>query len=325
MKVSTAELLIAAALLVGAGGLVFGHTRIPQSTPATAAHDYVVAAVGADLGAMRQVSTAAHYGEVQLRVCRPRFKTAQRVYQRTIPALAQGDWQRMWRKVDLLAGSEYDRLHGEVAQLGRQRFEELEATERLRLVNEPDGYEEFIYRKGVEALPLEDSRRISSAAAFRAKTDRKEFVANEGWSRLSDEDRALLGGPEALSEADTPEKLAFFDRVAVPRLDLESQAAIDGIARADVASLPMFASRHGERLLRETLESSRLARGENPAQCVFPREAAGSLFRGARARCVDFLFSPKGSGKADLRLEKAGFHWRVADVSDRFFVLIGRS
>lgn len=325
MNVSKLELLIAGVLVIGAAGLVFGHTRVPQSTPAKASADFLSAAAGADLASMREVSTPGLYGEVQLSVCRPRFKSAQRVYQKTIPGMAQGDWQRLWRKVDVLAGGEYDRLHEDVARLGRRRFEELEAMKRLELTNDRDRFAEFIYRSGVEALPLEDSRRISSTAAFRAKADRHDFVANEGWKRLSDEDRALLGDPLALSEEETPEKLAFYDRVAIPKLNEENRAAIDGISREDVAGLPLFASRHGERLLREALELTGLSASQGPGRCVFPREENGSLFRGAEAKCDSSLFSARGSGDVAIVVQKAGFKWRVAGVSDRFFNMIGRS
>lgn len=325
MTVPKFELILAGVLVVVVAGLVFGQTRVQHSSPGMASSGFLAAAAAADLGALREVSTVGHYAEVQLRVCKPRFEVAERVFEKTIPRLAQADWQGLWRKVDLLASGEYERLHKEVAQLGRRRFEELEATERMDLIGDRERYEAFVYRAGVEALPLGDSGRISSAAAFQARSDRNGFIANEGWEQLSDEDRALLGSPLALASGNTVEKLAFYDRVAMPKLEPDDREAIEGIAREDVAGLQLFAARHGERLLQQALESAGLAALGTTNRCIFPREEQGSLFRGAAATCTGFVSSARGGSEIDVNLVKLGFKWRVAGVSDKFFSVVGRS
>jgi hypothetical protein len=324
MRIPAFEIVLVTLLLAGSVAAGVMHSTTPLASPAAASEGYILALSSADLVQLKAVSSKEHYQGFLAALAKRRFESAKHVYEDVIPRLAESGWRSLWGKADAFARGPYERLHQRVESLGRQRFEALEATERMDLIRDRGRYEAYLYKAGVEALPETERRRISSSELFRQRQDRDAFIAREGWYGLTAEEQASLGSPSALSKETTPEKLAFFDRVALPRLEPESKAVISGINRDDLRSLGRFTSLHGEAIAQSSLRAAPLRPTGAGAPCRYTAEETGSLFRGGSALCNWGLAAGANSLSVNLTAVKTDSRWLVGGVSENLLTVVAR-
>src|ERR1044072_6968389 len=239
------ELAVVGVALIIAAVFVVWWSRAQFATARGTAASFEAALPAQGPPGLGAASSPDVYAAVLQQLSTSTWTRAQQVYYQVIPALAQTPWRTYHQKAYSLAYADYHRLRSRVDELGRTRVAQLGGEERVRLV-ETNGYSGYVVRAGLAALPPEERSLLGDEQSVVNGDERDVFVQSRGWALLPADDRAVLGAAEALSSEETPAKLAFYDRVAIPKLSSEDQQAIAGFARPTVASLPVFAAHHGE-------------------------------------------------------------------------------
>jgi len=226
--------------------------------------------------------------------------------------LARPRWEELRRRAETGAASDYKRLHDRVDALGREAVARLSADERLQLTEDRSKFDKFVFEEGIKALSPEDRQTIEDVEAFRTGKDFRRFVDRDAWNVLSDEDRATLGSPAALSSRLTPEKVAFLEKIGIPLLTAEQRKEIEGAPSAELPDPRAFMLKHGIPLTKVFLERASIEVRIQPANCNFPEEdTSGSLLRGRLARCT-YQMSVRGTSHSmEAALEWDAGGWRL--------------
>jgi len=182
--------------------------------------------------------------------------------------------------MEVSASREYENLHTQVRTLGDAAFRRLPGSERMALADDPNRYEDFLFRSGIDALPREVRGTISGVEAFRQRRDREDFISHEAGGALSEEDRTLAGNPKALAEEDTEEKLALLEQLGRAVLSekrrQELETRLRGATRSEVGNPAQFQQKYGEAALGDALRASGLSAAvEAPA--VYLTRGDGTL------------------------------------------------
>ena len=214
------DLVVGAALVVVAAVVFFVHRSHWEREPATVADRYVSGLRGADVEAIESSSTAAHFDALVRAASASRFQAAREVYHEVIPRIAMPGWAKLREKAERLALAEYWRLRPEIETQGRLAIAELSMEEQEALGADPELFDKFVYCAGVARLPEADQRIVGDPEVFRMLHRKADdgFVLRAAWPLFDAADQQHLGSAEALSKLETPEKLAYFDRVARPEL-----------------------------------------------------------------------------------------------------------
>lgn len=313
--------VVAATALVIAGILAHrvGVAR-PYSRPEATIEAFFAGLAAADLSRVERASLRDFFTDFVSHFGATRRARVQEIYD-YVYRLGLGVWRRYRNQADATAAYYYGDLHERVNALGRQAFARLSVDERMALIEDQAQYERFIVSEGVNALPPEDRKRIGDVDAFREGRDRASFVERESFSLLPAADREFLGSPRALSREETPEKLAFLDRVGLKLLSDELRREIEGIPRSDLADPAAFDLKYGKPLAVAFLQRTKLPTPSLVA-CRYPSaDVRGSLFRGRTSSCSVSVQSSQMDAPATIvvTLEKTGFSWLVQAVEPRLY------
>lgn len=206
---------VALACALGSAGIVAWRSRQPRMVPTNAATVFLSALRDADMDALRGSCVPSVATSMTEALCRPRFERVREIYVEVLPRLAQPEWRRVRVKAEAIAAEEWARLRYRIEELGRERLVELTPRDQEALTSEPRMYWAFVVCAGIGALPESDRVKAGDPESFNRGADDDGFVRRAAWDVLDDAERAELGSPQALGREDSPERFAFFDRVAV--------------------------------------------------------------------------------------------------------------
>jgi hypothetical protein len=305
------------AILVGliafiGGGIAYRvHANRPLSEPESATRSVFAAAATGDLDAVQRAATPEFYrsfvevfGEDKLQKVQFAYR---QLYNHGLP-----QWNATRGRAFAASLAAYDQLRARVTALGREAFTKLSVDRRLQLIEQRTN-DAYIFEAGLSALPPEEQRLIQDREAFRAGRDASHFAESRLWQFASDDDKKALGSAAALSATDTPEKLAFIDRVGLPQLPPELKREIGDIKRSELADQATFRFTYGEPLARDYLARKQTPAAVTVDSCRFRRaDAEGGLLRGTESTCV--VRAPvAGSGPIPVSIvfQKVDVRWLV--------------
>lgn len=325
LKVSKVFIIISILLIISALFLYRIHVRRLYSEPESTTKEFMHAVASANLANMQKASSPAYYARFVQHFGKRKFERVQYIYQ-----LLYREGLPIWRgyrqKAELLASQEYNLLRQRVIELGRKKFSQLDLDKRMQLIEDRAKFYAFLFEAGVQELPPDQRKRIVNIDEFRDQRDRDQFIERELWNVLPREDQKILGSPAALAKNDTPEKLAFIDRVALRYLPEREQKEIAGISRSELNNPSEFMLKYGEPLAKAFLETLGVQWSLPSKPCSFPAEdSEGSLLRGSEAICSVNIFSKKdreqwiGIRTFKLTLRKEGFRWIVVELQPNLF------
>jgi len=299
--------------------LYWSHTRQPYSAPAGTIELLIKAAGSGDLGEFQKASIPRYYGTFVRHFGEQKFQRVSAIYNHIL-RLGMPHWEEYHQRALQQAYVGYDQLRERVTTLGKEAFNRLPVEERMQLMDDRSKYDAFVFEQGIQALPAAERSRIDNVEDFRQGRDRYRFADREGWNFLSDEDRAALGSPAALSEELTPEKVAFLDRVGLPLLDAKFKKELGEIQRSELSDPDAFKFKYGEPLAKDYLTKTKIPQALRIAPCQFPKEdSGGSLLRGDIAGCRVTVQARKQVRQIDVTLRKADFRWLVEGVQPALY------
>jgi hypothetical protein len=313
-SLSQFELAVAGISLVLAAGFGFAHRKQPHSMPEDSVARLFTALASKNLDSVKAELGEAAYNDFLRTFGVAKHQRIQRAYDRAF-RLGAPRWNELRERGRELAGQEYERLRQRVSALGKQAFADLAVSERMRLMDDPAAYDEFVFAQGVSALSGTERPRIGTAAEFRARLDRDRFVEREAFAALSAEDQALAGSAEALSDGQNAAKLSLHDKFGIPQLPTEQQNDIGSVTRAELQDEAVFTLKHGAPLAKEFLEQRSIPADAGLRNCTYPwADDRGSLINGDEAVCSLAIPVSRGQQEAVVGLRKDGFAWRVTEI-----------
>ncbi len=340
LQINDISILLGLLLLAGIG--IYVSTLQPHTEAESVVREFFQAVNGADTAKLRDLSTEGCYKSWELFYSEQRRTEVERVYGVLLDHGRPG-WRALRAKMEASASREYENLHNQVRTLGDGAFRRLPSSERMALVDDPNRYEDFLFRSGIEALPGEARKAIADVDAFRQRRDREEFVRGRGWAALSEEDHTLAGSPNALAEEDTEEKLALLERLGRAALSSEQRRNLEnqlkGVTRAEANSSAVFQQKYGEAALGDALRASGLSAAvEAPTAYLTRRGAALGYFylsdaRGWILRGQQIVYNVQAARlrgdrtyseqhtfvltRGDADGTRSRFPWRIAGRADR--------
>ena len=301
-------IVLATVLLLIATAALLAERFLPRGGAVAAVRFHLDALRQADLADLEESATEAVVRSYQTQASEPAYREISSLYNDRIPRLARPKWTTIRNEARAAAGEEYEGLREKVVPLGRVRYQQLTPEERRSII-ESGSFNQYVFEAGVDLLPVDERDRVPDPRAFYRREDKRSYQAEQAWRHVPDEFRGQLGSREALLDADTPEKLAYFDQMAMPMLSPEDRQTVATVPRADVESLGSFVAGHGERLLTERLRGSPPPLPIGPSMgCSSVAFDRGALLHGPLARCQS------AGGKITFLLAREPFAWRVIDV-----------
>ncbi len=317
---SRLDIWFAAATLIVAGALAFAHQIQPRARPEDTISRLFGALASKDLGAMRTEMIPTAYDDFLRVFGAKKFDRVQRAYDRAY-RLGDARWFELRQRSRGLAAQNYDQLRLRVTVLGREAFSALAVDARMKLMDDQDQYQKFLFDHGVSALPPTDRARLGNSNELRLGQDRDRFLDREGFAALPAEERAVIGSAAALADAQTEEKLALHDKFGLPLLSPDLREEIGNITRADLRDPQAFKLIFGAVLAKNFLQEHPFPAAAIPSEsalgsCAYPwTTERGSLLRGDEAICKRVLPLPTGKQTVSIFLIKQGFEWRVSRIS----------
>ncbi|HEY6945855.1 MAG TPA: hypothetical protein VI431_12000 [Candidatus Acidoferrum sp.] len=328
-------------LLLAAGILVYVWTLQPRKEAQNVVSEFFQAVNATDTAKLRDLLTESCYKSWELFYSEQRRNEVERAYA-VLLDYGRPAWQALRAKMEASASREYENLHSQVRALGEAAFRRLSSSEKMALADDPNRYEDFLFRSGLDALPREARNAIADVEAFHQRRDREEFVRGRGWAALNEEDRTLAGSPKALGEEDTEDKLALLERLGRTALSPEQRRNMEnklqGVTRVEASSPAVFQQKYGETALRDALRASGLSAAvEVPTTYLTRRGAAfgyfylsdarGWILRGqqiiynvqAARRRGDRTYSEQHAfllTRGDADGTRSRFPWRIAGRAD---------
>ncbi len=302
------QIVVALIFVFGAGILMYAEQSLPRAGPANAVRFHTDSLERGDLADLEASATPAVYLRYQTQASRPVFAEVESLFHNRIPDIGRPVWRTIRKRARSAAAKEYEALRKRVSTLGQTHYRQLSPDARRRII-ESGSFDQVVFEAGVEELPAEERSRVPDASAFFTRADRTSYLDREAWRHVPDEQKTELGSPQALSEEETPEKLKYFDKVAAPNLAERESEIFAAVDRADIQSLDLFVSVHGERLLAERLtENPPRSAGTDRLDCSSPAFDRGSLLHGPIAVC-GIEASPRR-----ITLTRVRFGWLVSEV-----------
>jgi len=272
------------------------------------------AAAGGDLDKFRQACTPQFYTAFVRSFGEAKYQRVLRTFDQ-VQRLGMPQWLEIRQRVMAGAVEAYDRLRQRVVALGRSELAKLPVERRMQLLDQ-QGSDAFL-ELGLTALPPEERRLVGDVQAFRDSKDRLSFAQSQAWTYASAEDKKALGSQAALSSENTPEKLAFLDRVGLPLVDEASRKELAEIHRSELQDAENFKFKYGDPLARAYL-GQKLVPGDIALEaCEFERaDSRGGLMRGIDSNCVvGSTLSGGGAPAVVVALRKTDRQWLVASVT----------
>ncbi len=306
--------LIAGIVLIVLGILAYQvHRSLAFSEPSATTRALFTAAASGDLDAFKKSCTDQFYRAFVEDFGQKRLAVVQTAYA-SVYRLGLPQWEEVHQRGLRASYETLSRLRERILALGREEFMKQGVDARMRLIEEGQ-VEQWQFAHGVEALPPEERRMIGNVEALRE--GRAEISDQVMWNSLAPEDRTALGSAAALSTGNTPEKLAYIDRVGLEPLAKEQRALIGSITRSEIADVPAFKFKYGEIDARAFLAGKRVPTNVTVSDCGFPRaDQRGGLLRGSQSHC--HVLARVTGTEADLALEvqmrKLGVSWLVDGV-----------
>jgi hypothetical protein len=311
----TRNLIVAIALCAVSFGTYAIHARRPYSEPEATIRAFFESANRGDLTGVQAAASGSLFGEFVRHFGEPRYRRVVQAYDR-VARLGRGHWQEIRRRAENSAGTAFGQLRERVSSLGAEALRRLPSDEGFRLIQDPPAREAFRWKAGFDALSAEDRQRAGSVDELREGSGFARFVEREAWASLSDADRAELGAPAAISTQDTPEKLAFLDRIGLTIVDEETKKEIGEIKRSELGDQDAFKFKYGSPLAEEYLKRGTIPKDVSVVRCVYPAEELhGSLFRETTAQCEASAVTPRGPVRLGLALQKLDRKWLLSGIS----------
>jgi hypothetical protein len=312
--------VLAGALTLTAFFLYWIHGTQPASEPGAAVRAWMLAASRGRFDDLGRASTPAFRDAFVRHFGAQKRERVDAVYRRAFD-LAMPVWRSYRMRGDALANTTYWQLRQQVEQLGRQAFEGLPPEQQVEVYGQ-GLVDDYIFNEGHRRLPESVKPRIPDPGALRTMRDREAFVRAWGFDHLSKEDRAALKSPAVLADEPTPEKLAFLERMGLPRLSAADRREIQGIPRRDLNDPSSFDLEQGEPAARLYLGSAGIPATIIVQRCSFPlADRRGSLLRGDRATCIVEAAARGGSASLEIALLKDGFRWLIEGTNPQLYAI----
>jgi hypothetical protein len=307
---SRVDIAIAVVTFAVAGVTGFVGQRLPRAKPENSIARVFSALSSKNLDSVRAETVPATYDEFLRTFGEQKFVRIQRAYD-VAYNLGEPRWLELRDRARNLAAQDYDQLRLKVVGLGKDAFGALPVDARIKLMDDQDLYNEFLYEHGVSALSPPDRARIGSATEFRLGQDRDQFLDREGFAALSADDKSIAGSAAAIADGRTAENMALHDKFGIPLLSADLRDEIGAITRAEMRDPLGFKLKYGEPLARRFLRDNTIPPISNPESCDYPWQSErGSLIRGTEAVCKLSIPIPGGVQTASIFLTKRGFAWR---------------
>ncbi len=226
------EIGLLAVAILAAAYLYWSHTQQPYSAPQGTVGRLLEAASSGKLDELQKASTPDYYRVFVRHFGEQKYQRVSSIYDYVV-RLGMPRWHDYRQRGLQQAMVAYERLQEQVRTLGREAFNRLPVEERMQLMDDTSRYNAFLFEQGFEALSPDERARIDNAEDFRQGRDRGRFAEREAWTFLSEEDRAALGSPAALSEGPTPARFPGSDGATPPQPEYEAGDCRDRAQRTE--------------------------------------------------------------------------------------------